>query len=159
MDWITLMRKAWFFRWTTVIHKCWIFWYCLKFSVRLMYRSIIHDWSKFTSLEANGFGELVHKLSKSTYGSGEYKSMLHQLKGTVLKHHYKHNRHHPEHYEGGYTDMALIDVVEMYIDWQASIKKHKDGDIHNSIKTNHERFGLSDDLVKILTNTANETSD
>ena len=55
--------------------------------------------------------------------------------------------------------MALIDVVEMYIDWQASIKKHKDGDIHNSIKTNHERFGLSDDLVKILTNTANETSD
>lgn len=50
--------------------------------------------------------------------------------------------------------MNLIDLLEMICDWKASSERHADGNIFNSIEVNQKRFGYSDDLKKILKNTA-----
>ncbi|HEY0109991.1 MAG TPA: DUF5662 family protein, partial [Fibrella sp.] len=84
--------------------------------------------------------------------SPEYTASLNLL-GIALTHHYKHNSHHPEHYETGIDGMNLMDVVEMLLDWKAAGERHKDGDILKSILINKKRFGLSEQLVNILINT------
>jgi hypothetical protein len=44
----------------------------------------------------------------------------------------------------------------MLVDWKAASERHATGDIWTSIEHNRERFGLSDQLVAILRNTARE---
>lgn len=72
----------------------------------------------------------------------------------ALDHHYANNSHHPQHYENGVDGMDLFDIVEMFFDWKAAGERTKDGDIFKSININKERFGLSEQLVKIFENTA-----
>jgi hypothetical protein len=50
--------------------------------------------------------------------------------------------------------MNLVDLVEMLCDWKASSTRHNDGNIRKSIEINAERFGINQQLVKILENTA-----
>lgn len=119
----------------------------------LLTRAEKHDQSKLESPEMEMFDEWTSKLRGSTYGSPEYDEFRRQLK-PVLNHHYAHNRHHPEHFENGVQDMTLIDLVEMLMDWKASGMRHNDGDLFESIRINHERFGFSHELKGILENTA-----
>ena len=70
-----------------------------------------------------------------------------------LDHHYKHNRHHPEHHEDGVFGMNLIDIVEMFCDWAAATMRHSDGDLARSIEINTERFDLDPQLTAIFQNT------
>lgn len=50
--------------------------------------------------------------------------------------------------------MTLVDLVEMIADWKASTERHLTGDLRRSLEINQERFGMSDELVQILANTA-----
>ena len=144
--------KATRFRIHTLRHKFWVFVYLSDFALHLLWRGLIHDYSKFSTIEAEGFGECLSKLQESSYGEQDYQDLLDQTQ-PILNHHYKYNRHHPEHFQNGYSEMNLIDVVEMLCDWQASIKKHKDGNIIKSIEYCKQRFDMSEDIVKILLNT------
>jgi len=114
-----------------------------------------HDKSKLEKEEFPGFLEYTDKLEHSTYGSDEYKEFLKGLKPT-LDHHYSVNSHHPEYHKDGIDGMTLIDLVEMYCDWLAATKRHRDGDISKSIEINQKRFKMNDQLVNIFKNTANE---
>jgi hypothetical protein len=114
-------------------------------------RSTCHDRSKTEPPEADA--EFTPKLKTSTYGSDEYKGYLEAM-GEGLKHHYEANRHHPEHFENGVNDMTLVDLVEMLADWKAATERHDDGNLAKSLEIQRERFGLSDQLVAILRNTA-----
>ena len=118
----------------------------------LFMRGRDHDDSKLKKEEFEIFVEYTPKLWGTTYGSDEYKQYLEEMK-PALDHHYKHNSHHPEHFEKGMDDMNLVDVLEMFCDWKAATMRHADGDIYKSIQINAERFGISDQLAKILTNT------
>ena len=120
----------------------------------LIYRANVHDNSKLHSPEKELFDEFTPKLKDCTYGSDEYKEYLKKLK-PALDHHYKHNSHHPEHYENGVNEFDLFDLIEMTMDWKAAGERHADGNIYKSIQINKERFGLSEQLVDILLNTAN----
>lgn len=131
-------------------------------NVKLLLQSIIseleariekHDLSKFSELEKPYFDEYTPKLKTAEYGSDEYKQFLIELK-PALDHHYKHNRHHPEHFDNGINEMNLIDVIEMLCDWKASTLRTKNGDIYKSIKINKDRFGYSDHFENMLINTA-----
>ena len=51
-------------------------------------------------------------------------------------------------------DMTLVDLLEMLCDWKASSMRHQDGNILKSIEINQTRFGYTDELKKILENTA-----
>jgi hypothetical protein len=116
-------------------------------------RSTCHDRSKTEPPEVEVFDEFTPKLKNSTYGSAEYKGFLEAM-GDGLKHHYANNRHHPEHFANGVNDMTLVDLIEMLADWKAATERHDDGDLAKSLEIQRERFGISDQLVAILRNTA-----
>lgn len=119
----------------------------------LIDRSTKHDLSKTQPPEKAIFDEFTPKLKHSTYGSEEYKSFLEAM-GEGLRHHYAHNRHHPEHFENGVNGMTLVDLIEMLADWKAATERHDNGDLAKSLEIQKDRFGLSDQLVQILRNTA-----
>jgi hypothetical protein len=116
-------------------------------------RSVRHDLSKIGPEEREVFDEFSPKLKTSTYGSDEYRGYLASMK-PALDHHYAENRHHPEHFPNGVNDMTLADLVEMLADWKAAGERHADGSMRRSLELQKDRFGLSDQLVGILENTA-----
>lgn len=111
-----------------------------------------HDQSKFTEEELKAFTKVTPKLRKLEYGSVEYKDNL-KLLNDALKHHYKSNRHHPEHFKEGINGMTLMDLVAMICDWWAATRRHETGDIRKSIRINRDRFGYGEDLEQIFLNT------
>lgn len=121
----------------------------------LINRAIDHDQSKLLEPEKSMYDEFTPKLRELAYGNDEYRECLKQM-GVALKHHYKNNSHHPEHYLGGINDMSLFDVVEMLADWKAAGMRHADGDMSKSLEINRGRFGISDQLFRIIRNTVEE---
>lgn len=119
----------------------------------LSLRAVYHDSSKLREPEYHGFKECTEKLAAMTYGSEEYQKQLIEMQ-PFLDHHYDYNHHHPECFDEGIRKMNLIDIVEMFCDWQAATKRHNNGNILASIEINQKRFGYSDDLKRIFLNTA-----
>lgn len=124
-----------------------------RFTDELTTRGVCHDKSKLESPEAESFAEHDSTFPTLIYGSDEYQRNLASLKST-LDHHYAENRHHPEHFNEGIRDMTLIDIVEMFCDWQASAKRNKNGNLLNSIEINAVRFHMDGLLKQIFVNTA-----
>lgn len=116
----------------------------------LLIRGEKHDQSKLRPPENEGF-RLSQSLFGMTYGSPEFLESKKKLE-PILAHHYANNRHHPEHFRNGVSDMNLIDVLEMFCDWKASSERHHDGNLRKSIEINAPRFQLSPQLVQILMN-------
>ena len=122
------------------------------FAATLIERGIVHDRTKLEDPEHEHFEVATPRLKGLTYGSEEYKESLRSIK-PAIEHHNAHNSHHPEHYAEGILGFDLFDLVEMFCDWQAAVKRHADGDLRRSVTLNQERFGYSDDLRSILMNT------
>ncbi len=115
-------------------------------------RARMHDLSKLESPETEIFGEYTPELEKCEYMSPEYKVLMEKVK-PAIEHHYANNRHHPQFHLSGVNDMNLIDLVEMLVDWEASSKRSKNGNIRTSIDKNAERFKMEPQLTKIFHNT------
>lgn len=150
--------NIWLHLWGTTLHKFWVAFYMTGFAVRLVWRAVIHDYSKFGLGESRGFFRVIHKLKHSTYGTPEYQELLDEI-APSLKLHYARWSHHPEHYDNGMRGMSLADLVEMFCDWKAAVRRHTDGDIHRSIRINQDRFEYSDDIRSILANSAGPQKD
>lgn len=126
-------------------------------------RKLVHDVSKLVDPELAAFDIATPKLAHLEYGSEEYKQSLRDL-GPALAHHFRHNDHHPEHFENGVYDMSLMALLEMLCDWRAASERVKqrtdDPDrvvtFEEGLKYNQERFGYSDEIAEILRNTAQE---
>jgi len=116
-------------------------------------RAECHDASKLQEPEATGFAGVSSALVGLTYGSPEYREALQEMRPTI-RHHYAHNRHHPEHFRNGVAGMNIVDVVEMLCDWKAAGERHGDGCIEKSIEINRKRFQVPDVLTAIFLNTA-----
>jgi len=122
------------------------------FQLLIEERARNHDNSKREWPERPIFARIDAKLQDLTYGSDQYQEALDFL-GPVLDHHYAANPHHPEFYPDGIRGMTLLDLGEMACDWAAAIERHGDGHPLQSMEQNRERFGLSDGLALLLTNT------
>jgi len=120
--------------------------------VRLLWRAVVHDFSKLGWGETSQFVTVVHKLKGVTYGSNEYKRMMEEDLPKALELHYRRNSHHPEHYTNGIAGMNMVDLVEMFCDWKAATKRHADGSMERSIDVNRKRFVMSEQLCTILRN-------
>jgi uncharacterized protein DUF5662 len=125
-------------------------------AIILLERGARHDASKLEEPEKAIFDEVGNRLAVITYAGEEYKNSLADLK-VALDHHYVQNAHHPEHYPNGVDGMSLFDLAEMLMDWKAAGERHPGGmDIVRSIEISSERFSVSEQLKKILMNTARE---
>ena len=143
----------------TTIHRFWVFYYTIKYCIKdkefknkdlLIYRSLVHDLSKYKWDEAKHFAEVIFDLKKLTYGSEEYKKSLEKIK-PAIKLHYSRNYHHPEYFkEEGIKRMSESVKIEMIIDWRSATRRHKDGDILKSIEINQKRFGYNDEDKKFF---------
>lgn len=126
--------------------------FCEKFLERLTH----HDASKLEEPERKYFDRGTPRLQGSTYGEKSYDDAKARIK-PGLDHHYVNNDHHPEHFgEQGISGMNLYQLLEMWIDWTAAVKRHADGNIFNSLMYNRDRFHIDDQLFNILLNTATE---
>ena len=121
----------------------------------LAMRASEHDASKLVEPERPIFDKYTCKLKDSTYGSPEYNQFLTEMK-PAIDHHYAVNRHHPEHWKNGISDMSLIDIFEMLADWKAATLRHANGDILKSIEHSAKRFSISPQLKQVLLNTVKE---
>ena len=115
-------------------------------------RSDAHDASKLQEPELSGFEGLRIRLADVQFGTPEYQAALAEAR-PVIAHHYAANDHHPEHYADGVYGMSLLSVLEMLCDWKAATLRHDDGNLRKSISINADRFGLSQQLVRIFENT------
>ena len=117
----------------------------------LLKRAINHDKSKLEEPELSWWKEM-DKEPRYPYGSEEYKQKIKRW-NKVFKHHYQYNRHHPEHYEYGVSEMTLIDIVEMMCDWLG----YKDTTtVTEALKVCDEqmaRYDISEELRQIILNT------
>ena len=114
-------------------------------------RAGVHDISKLMPPEKEMFDEFRPKLDLLNIESAEYKQALVEM-GEVLKHHYAHNSHHPEHFTNGVSGMNLLDVVEMVCDWMAASQR-KDPNGKVNMVWARDRFGLEPQLEAIIANT------
>jgi hypothetical protein len=120
----------------------------------LLDRSIRHDLSKTREPERAVYDEVVPQLRAATYGSAEHQTLVEAI-GEGLRHHYAHNRHHPEHFADGINGMTLVDLIEMLADWKAATERTSPhGDLADSLTINRERFGIAPQLMDVLANTA-----
>jgi hypothetical protein len=125
--------------------------YLFKCATLLHQLGFDHDQSKLVPPEVT-FTKFTPLLKTVEYGSDEYKSFLTQM-APALENHYANNPHHPEHHEHGIYDMDLLLVLEMLIDWMASSRRTKDGNIYKSLQIQKSRFRIDDQLYAILKNT------
>lgn len=134
-------------------HKRRVMYWIRGFCVLLKSRAKLHDDSKLNDpAEKAMFDKWTPELKEREFGTDSYKVALDGM-GEGISLHYKANRHHPEHYENGVDDMTLIDVVEMLADWMAAAQARN---THVDLKNATERFGLSDQLVRIFANQLRE---
>ncbi|MFE3504308.1 DUF5662 family protein [Kitasatospora sp. NPDC059160] len=119
----------------------------------LLDRSVRHDLSKTREPERPVYDAVVPRLRAAAYGSEEYRALVDTM-GEGLRHHYAHNRHHPEHFADGINGMTLVDLLEMLADWKAATERTPHGDLVESLAINRERFGIAPQLMDVLTNTA-----
>ena len=132
-------------------HKILILLSISRFSLRLMVRALFHDLSKFKTDEASGFSKSSRKYRKVPYAGSSYKDSLSRVGGSLLLH-YLRSPHHPQHYPKGLKGMSLLDLVEMFYDWDASCKTQSEGSLSESIQKNKDRFGYDEELMGILMN-------
>ena len=125
------------------------------FSKDLESRGKWHDYSKFSNEEQKVFSDVLDGKQSAKYGTPEYEETKRKL-APALEHHYKENRHHPEHFPKGIADMTLVDVLEMLCDWKAATKRHKDDNIEASIEINSKKYNIDKQLKQILINTIKE---
>jgi hypothetical protein len=119
----------------------------------LLDRSVRHDLSKTREPERAVYDEFVPRLRAAAYGSAEHRAAVDAM-GEGLRHHHAHNRHHPEHFADGISGMTLVDLVEMLADWKAATERGRPGDLADSLPINRDRFGIAQQLMDVLTNTA-----
>jgi len=128
----------------TAVHKAWVAWYLFKTCLALAKRAVLHDLSKYGPSERDLLALSLPLLKSLKYGSEEYKKSVEDL-GPALEHHYKHNAHHPEHYQASIYGMSPLDLVEMSCDWRAAVRRHRSGDMAESLRHNAKRFGYVHD--------------
>lgn len=120
--------------------------------VKLIECGVHHDESKLEEPEKSVVDEFTPKMKTMIYNSSEYLQCMEDMK-PMLEYHYTHNRHHPQWHPNGVNGMNLVDIVELFCDWYAAAHRNVGGDIAKSIEIGKTRFGISDQLSQIITNT------
>ena len=123
-----------------------------EFKFILTKRAINHDKSKLEPPERRVFAQFP---DIPKFGSPEYEKRRASDLKEVLEHHYRFNRHHPEHYNAGFEGITLLDLVEMICDWSAATEK-SGGKLIEHVEILGTRFNIDQQLLHIIQNTIKE---
>lgn len=123
----------------------------MTFTLLLHARAQNHDKSKLEEPEISWW-TAMDKEPRYPYGSPEYIEKMKRWR-FVFDHHYKYNRHHPEHFRLGIQEMNLIDVIEMLCDWIGYRDVLSITEAVNVVEQQMQRYGFSFDLSCIIKNT------
>lgn len=116
-------------------------------------RMINHDKSKLKDPELSLWKQMDEE-PRYKYGTREYDDKIQRYKH-LFELHYSNpnNRHHPEHFINGINDFTLIDLIEMVCDWTAYKDNMRISEAIEMIEKQTERFGYSEEIRNVLTNT------
>lgn len=117
-----------------------------------------HDDSKLQTPEKPCYDKYIPMLKTAKYGTKEYYEIRAHMATEGLDHHYKVNRHHPEHFRNGCKDMNLVDLIEMLCDWKAA-SLLSDTSFEKGFESNCQRFHISGDVKDLLWRTYKEYLD
>lgn len=112
-----------------------------KIAHRLKERAVVHDSSKYSLDEFEGFKEINRIARETPFGSQAYKDSIKDNRAVSL--HYSRNTHHPEHYQGGIDEMSLLDIVEMLCDWKAASETYGLTAFKESLEIQKDRYKLT----------------
>lgn len=135
-------------------HRLRVFQLMSKISQEVMLRGNRHDETKLDPEELPHYVATIDEFDKHQFGSDGYVKAKDSL-GSAVVHHYKHNRHHPEHFNNGIEGMNLVDLLEMLADWKSATQNHpeKPGDMAKSLAWAIGKYKISPQLTQILLNT------
>lgn len=135
-------------------HRQRVFSLMSRLSQEVMQRGNKHDETKLGPEELPHYVATIDEFEKHPYGSDGYHKAKESL-GPSVVHHYKHNRHHPEHFHNGIEGMNLVDLLEMLVDWKAATQNHPEqpGNTAKSLVLAIGKYKISPQLTQILLNT------
>ena len=143
------LRESWRYFLLTTTHKFFVIMGMARVCCKLMKSAIVHDMSKYSKAEYDGFKKLITVFRNTQYGTPEYSAILEKERDTINLH-YSRNKHHPEFHKNGLDDMDFYLLTEMIVDWRASVRKNKNGDIKRSFEINEKRFNIKPEILRIL---------
>lgn len=120
----------------------------------LYQRAYHHDDSKLQTPEIGWLIEM-DKEPRYPYGSPEYFDKMRRW-DKFFRHHYKSNRHHPDHFQDGISGMNLADLCEYIVDIISYFEELHVGEALDTVNKQADRFGLDEQLIQILKNTLME---
>lgn len=149
----------------TWIHKYLVNKLLLDIIRDLQTRALEHDNSKLTNpVEVDGYGRVGPLLTISQSGSPEFEAHKKEMQPAIDAHMQSlgardgtcdcENRHHVESHANGLQDMNLIDLLEMLADWKAAGARQESSSIEKSIEMMCKRYNASEEMVRLLRNTA-----
>lgn len=140
----------------TLRHKKYLYDVILLIAIQNLFeRAESHDESKLKDPEKSFYDKYVPMLKPLKYGTPEADAVTKKMnKG--LEHHFKENRHHPEHFKDGIAGMNLIDLVEMVCDWFAASLRSDTPFNAGGLDKNIEKFNIPPMLESIIRNTYND---
>lgn len=118
---------------------------------KLEERAFAHDLSKLQSPEISWLIEM-DKEPRYKYGSDEYFEKMKRWQ-KFFDHHYKMNRHHPDHFWNGVNGMSLVDLIEYLCDIISYFDELHVQEAIDTIDKQKDRFRLSEQLADVLKNT------
>lgn len=115
----------------------------------------VHDQSKLEPPEKECYDKYIPLLKKYKFGTPEYNQVKEAMRKEGMAHHIEVNRHHPEHFKNGISNMNLIDLVEHILDCYAA-SMNSDTGFDAGMQKNAERFHYPKELQEIIHNTSSE---
>lgn len=125
-----------------------------KLIKELTKRANDHDASKLREPELTYWRQMDQE-KRYDYGTPEYERKIKKYE-FLMEMHYKANRHHPEHFHNGISDMTLVDLTEMLCDWLSYKEKMRVSEAIKLIEDQSKRFHYSEEIKNMLINTCLE---
>ena len=142
----------------TIKHKKFVLEYChimaiqlmknarVELATQLLKRGCEHDNSKFDREEFIRMSQILKSRKFFTNAS----TTLSDKEKEAIKHHWSHNRHHPEYFENS-DEMTELDILEMVCDWFARSLQYGTDFIPFVLERQENRFHFSEkQFEKIL---------
>lgn len=109
----------------------------------LMRRADLHDQSKLSLDEFEGFAKINVVGREHAYGSDEYYASLKAIEPNPIPLHYSRNDHHPEHHKN-LSDMEFPQLVEMVCDWYAASVTYGKTTFQGGLTVSFDRWKFSE---------------